>query len=321
MLYEMLTGKPAFRKATSADTMSAILNDDPPALSQAAPSVPPGLQRIVNRCVAKSPDKRFQHASDLEFTLEALSDASGSTISGVHEALPTKRWIWLAAAAVVTIAIAAALVVWWRQPPGVPVVEAVAQLTDDGETKVGAWDNLHTDGFRIYYNQGPIGGSEIAQVAVTGGSAAVIPTRFAVLRLVGVNPEKSLLLVLVGSSIGTAEPLWTIPLPTGEPRRLGNIEALDASFTPDGRILFSVGKDLFIAESDGSNPRKLISEDGEIGEPRMSPDSQHLVFTVHLQDPNYIVVANADGSDPHSIVLESERRHVCCADGPRMGDT
>src|SRR5271166_1229508 len=225
ILYEMLTGKPAFRKATSADTMSAILNEDPPAVSQLSPSVPPGLQRIVNRCVAKSPDKRFQHASDLEFTLEALSDASGSTISGVHEALPTKRWIWLAAAAVVTIAIAAALVVWWRQPPGVPVVEAVAQLTDDGETKVGAWDNLHTDGFRIYYNQGPIGGSEIAQVAVTGGSAAVIPTRFAVLRLVGVNPEKSLLLVLVGSSIGTAEPLWTIPLPTGEPRRLGNIEA------------------------------------------------------------------------------------------------
>jgi eukaryotic-like serine/threonine-protein kinase len=311
IVYEMLTGKPAFRKATSAETMTAILNEDPPAVSQLSPSVPPGLQRVVNRCLSKSPDKRFQHASDLEFALEALSDSSGSTVSGVHEAPPSKRWYWLAAAAV-AIAVGAALVWWWRQPAAPPIVEAVTQLTDDGETKVGAWDNLHTDGFRIYYNQGPIGGTEIAQVAVTGGSTAIIPTRFPVLRVVGVNPERSLLLASVGSDL--TAPLWTIPLPTGEPRRLGNLEGRDASFTPDGRILFSVGKDLFIAESDGSNPRKLISEDGVIAEPRMSPDSKHVVFTVHLLDPDYIVVANADGSDPRSIVDVSEKRHACCAE-------
>src|SRR5580704_4147081 len=81
ILYEMLTGKPAFRKSTSADTMSAILNEDPPAVSQIAPTVPPGLQRIVNRCLAKNPAQRLQHASDLEFALEALSDSSGSTVS------------------------------------------------------------------------------------------------------------------------------------------------------------------------------------------------------------------------------------------------
>src|SRR5271167_2804099 len=98
ILYEMLTGKPAFRQATSAETMTAILNEDPPAVSQLAPTVTPGMQRVVNRCLAKSPDKRFQHASDLEFALEALSDASGATVSGFHEALPSKRWFWLAAA-------------------------------------------------------------------------------------------------------------------------------------------------------------------------------------------------------------------------------
>ena len=74
ILYEMLTGRRAFSKATSAETMTAILNEDPPAVSQVAPTVPPGLQKIVNRCLAKSPDRRFQHASDLEFALEALSD-------------------------------------------------------------------------------------------------------------------------------------------------------------------------------------------------------------------------------------------------------
>src|SRR5215469_11371780 len=64
VLYEMVTGKRAFHKATSADTMSAILNEDPQPISQVAPSVPLGLQRIVNRCLAKNADHRIQHASD-----------------------------------------------------------------------------------------------------------------------------------------------------------------------------------------------------------------------------------------------------------------
>jgi eukaryotic-like serine/threonine-protein kinase len=125
ILYEMLTGKPAFRKATSAETMTAILNDDPAAVSQLAPSVPPGLQRVVNRRLAKNPAQRIQHASDLEFALESLSDSSGSGVTGVHEAASSKTWIWLAAGTAIAIAIAAALTLWWRQPPAVPLVEAV----------------------------------------------------------------------------------------------------------------------------------------------------------------------------------------------------
>src|SRR5271165_2893653 len=91
ILYEMLTGKAAFRKATSAETMTAILNEDPPAVSQIAPSVPPGLQRVVNRCLAKNPAQRFQHASDLGFALESLSDSSGSTITAAHQAVSYNR--------------------------------------------------------------------------------------------------------------------------------------------------------------------------------------------------------------------------------------
>ena len=85
VLYEMLTGKPAFRKATSAETMSAILNEDPPAVSQLAPSVPPGLQRIVNRCLSKNPEQRIQHATDLAFALEALSDSGSTGVAAVSE--------------------------------------------------------------------------------------------------------------------------------------------------------------------------------------------------------------------------------------------
>jgi eukaryotic-like serine/threonine-protein kinase len=95
VLYEMLTGKAAFRKATSAETMTAILNEDPPAVSQLSPGVPPGLQRIVSRCLAKNPAQRLQHASDLEFALEALSDSSPSTVTTVNQKVSNKRWISL----------------------------------------------------------------------------------------------------------------------------------------------------------------------------------------------------------------------------------
>ena len=311
MLYEMLTGKPAFRKATSADTMSAILNDDPPAVSQAAASVPPGLQRIVSRCLAKSPDKRFQHASDLEFALESLSDSSGSTVSGVHQAVPGKRWVWLAAAAVVAIAIATALVVWWRQPPAVPVVEAVTQLTDDGEPK-WFYDNLLTDGSRVYFNEGTALSPKVAQVAVIGGPTAIIPTRVPIPHIVGLAQEGSSLLTLAGATTEPRFPLWTIPLPTGEPRRLGDIEAQDASFSPDGHVLFSQGRDLFLAEKDGANPRKLLTADGVIRQPSISPDGNHLLFVVWLSSASSIVVSNLDGSRRRPIVDLVERRMVCC---------
>ena len=319
ILYEMLTGKPAFRKATSAETMTAILNEDPPAVSQLAPSVPPGLQRIVNRCLAKSPEQRFQHASDLGFALESLSDSSGSTVTTVNRTVPGTRWIWLTAAAV-GIAIAAALVLWWRQPPAVPVVEAVTQLTDDGQPKPGG-GKIVTDGSRVYFNEGTSGGLKITQVAVTGGPTAIIPTRFDDPQIVGLSHEGSSLLALVGLHTDVAtpfqyrSPLWTIPMPTGEPRRMGMIEAKDADFFPDGRILFSRGNDLYIAEKEGSNPRKLLSAEGLIAEPSVSPDGQRLVFTIYspTDSTSMIVESRADGSGPHPIETTSGSRHACCA--------
>src|SRR5215472_4063962 len=60
ILYEMLTGKRAFSKSTTADTMSAILNEDPPPVSQTKTAVPPVVDRAVQRCLEKSPEQRFQ---------------------------------------------------------------------------------------------------------------------------------------------------------------------------------------------------------------------------------------------------------------------
>jgi serine/threonine protein kinase len=82
ILYEMLTGKRAFQKPTWVDTMSAILNEDPPGISQVASNIPPALQRVVHRCLEKNPEQRFQSASDLAF---ALDPAASTSLNFVRE--------------------------------------------------------------------------------------------------------------------------------------------------------------------------------------------------------------------------------------------
>jgi serine/threonine protein kinase/Tol biopolymer transport system component len=76
ILYEMLSGRRAFQGSTTADTMIAVIREDPPDLPVEERHIPPALERVVNRCLEKSPAARFQTATDLAFALEALSSAS-----------------------------------------------------------------------------------------------------------------------------------------------------------------------------------------------------------------------------------------------------
>ncbi|PWT90620.1 MAG: hypothetical protein C5B54_06815 [Acidobacteria bacterium] len=101
ILYEMLTGKRAFRETTSADTLSAILHKEPPAISQEVQTESPALERIMRRCLEKDPEMRFQSARDLDFALEAISGSFGSQ-AAVQSASPIKTashnaWKWIAA--------------------------------------------------------------------------------------------------------------------------------------------------------------------------------------------------------------------------------
>jgi serine/threonine protein kinase/Tol biopolymer transport system component len=73
ILYEMLSGRRAFRGESTADTISAILREDPPDLSSTNRNINPALERVVNHCLEKNPEERFNSARDLAFALEALS--------------------------------------------------------------------------------------------------------------------------------------------------------------------------------------------------------------------------------------------------------
>src|SRR5262249_10002695 len=92
ILYELLSGRRAFARATAPETMTAILNEDPPDLSTDAVPVAPALARIVNRCLEKNPSERFQTASDLAFALSSVSDASSSALPAARAIRRPIRW-------------------------------------------------------------------------------------------------------------------------------------------------------------------------------------------------------------------------------------
>jgi serine/threonine protein kinase len=76
ILYEMLSGRRAFHGESAAETMSAILKEDPPDLSETNQKVSPALERLVNHCLEKNPEERFHSARDLAFALETISGSS-----------------------------------------------------------------------------------------------------------------------------------------------------------------------------------------------------------------------------------------------------
>jgi serine/threonine-protein kinase len=79
VLYEMLTGRRAFRANSTVETMNAILTEEPPDFPEAgARPIPSGLERIVRRCLEKDPAHRFQNARDLGFAIEAVSGLSAA---------------------------------------------------------------------------------------------------------------------------------------------------------------------------------------------------------------------------------------------------
>src|SRR5438270_9660657 len=72
VLYEMATGHAAFAGESAADVMAAVLRDEPADMDKSGTRFPPELKRLVTRCLAKQPEKRFQSANDLATALRTL---------------------------------------------------------------------------------------------------------------------------------------------------------------------------------------------------------------------------------------------------------
>jgi len=283
ILYEMLTGRRAFQRSTSADTMAAILNDEPPAISQIAANIPPALQRVVNRCLEKNPEQRFHSASDLAFALEALSDSGSAPAVTAPPSRHSRRRAVPWSIALIAIIPVAALSYFTiaNRSIGPPLqISEYTQLTHNGHAGVVRG----TDGSRLYL-QHIFGSFSISQVSVSGGeiepvSSITLPNP----ALLDVSPDGSTLLVETfegGNSLSV--PLYSVQVVGGSHRYLtdaGDATA-DAAWSPDGRLVAysTPNGDIKIINNDGIGGHKLASVGGAAASLSWSPDGRTIRFS------------------------------------------
>jgi eukaryotic-like serine/threonine-protein kinase len=132
VLYEMLSGVRAFRRNTAAETMTAVLKEDPPELSDPGHLVSSALERIVRRCLEKNPEQRFQSARDLSFALGALSgtetSAAARAATAAPRRVPSLLWLFVGLALV-----AVAATTWYiaRRPQATTRMQFALAVPDE----------------------------------------------------------------------------------------------------------------------------------------------------------------------------------------------
>jgi eukaryotic-like serine/threonine-protein kinase len=240
VLFEMLTGRRAFKGTTPADTLSAVLREDPTESLPSGSELPASLLRVVRRCLEKAPDDRFQSARDLAFALEG---AAGDTRGDTREAAPPAagasrrpRLAWgLVGLAVIVGAVGLAL--WKARDLRSPVVPPTFQrLTFRLGTVLSA--RFARDGETILYSAA--WGSEPSDVFLTRASSSES-------RALGITDAKLLavssrdeMALLVRPKFQTWEvyqgTLARAPVGGGAPREVAD-DVLDADWSPDGRDL------------------------------------------------------------------------------------
>ena len=111
VLYEMLAGARPFARPTTAETLAAILNEEPPELSASDRKVPAELAHIISHCLEKRPERRFQSAHDLAFALKSLLSGREVVLFTRRRAWPQRRFVtWSSVAGLVVLL---ALAVWF----------------------------------------------------------------------------------------------------------------------------------------------------------------------------------------------------------------
>src|SRR5262249_40350888 len=265
ILYEMATGKRAFQKGTAIDTLSAILHEEPKPLSETAPEAPAPLRWIVERCLAKEPDRRYAATRDLARDLDTRPDhagEAGAAVGGVRRRLQFGLLSLLAVAAVVAAAgLFAGKEVWKEPRPSPPKFQRLtfrrgfienARFSSDGHTVVygAAWDGGPSQLFSTRIEnpistQLDVPTAQLLSLSSTGEAAIAMgrPT------------------ILFWEVPGT---LASVPLVGGAPRELAT-DVRWADWAPDGKGM---------AVSRGGNlefPAGKVIYRGGAAFPRVSP--------------------------------------------------
>jgi len=181
VVYEMATGKKAFEGKTQASVMAKILESEPPSMTSLQPMTPPVLDRVVKKCLAKEPDRRWQDASDLCDELKWVADSGGTHGVAVEAPAATgKNWrkaaLWAGVAVATCIVVGFA--VWLLKPASPKLVTRFTislppgQRLNINESAVA----ISPDGTRLVYSSGPNTlSSQLYLRAMDGLEARAIP--------------------------------------------------------------------------------------------------------------------------------------------------
>ena len=165
ILYEMLSGRRAFHGESSAETMSAILKEDPPDLSDTSKAVSPALERLINHCLEKNPEARFHSARDLVFALEGLSGSTVTSqpVTALGESAVTKwrdRMPWIVAGLFALLAAFAFLFPYIR-PAQKEEIHAVRLTIPPPAKGVVSTLSVSPDGRRVVYGAPNADGKQV----------------------------------------------------------------------------------------------------------------------------------------------------------------
>ena len=316
VLYEMLSGERAFTGETAADTMSAILSKDPPELDTARLSIAPGLDRIVRRCLEKSPDLRFQSANDLAFALETLTAGStASTQVAVTSAPLRSRATWLPWA-VAGLAIAAASILAVVVGSN-PVSRSIFGSAREPEARWSSFTRisenageetsptLSPDGTTVAYAMRVNGSWDIYAQRVGGRNATPIvndPQRDE--KGAAFSPDGSQIAFHIADATGGI----FIAGATGESVRRVTETGFDPAWSPDGKQIAygteevndpssRLGESrLYVVGVSGGAPRKLVDGDGV--QPSWSPSGARIVYWSNIGGQRDIYTIASTGGTP-----------------------
>jgi Tol biopolymer transport system component len=301
VLYEMLSGRRAFRGESTADTITAILKEDPPELWATGTQVSAALDRVVRHCLEKNPEERFQSARDLAFGLDSVSGISGQSTSTIANVpVQSQRNIWLAiiGAAVVMAAAFVAAGFFIGRRSGATTPPIYRQLTFRRGTILNA--KFAPDGQTIIYSAAWGGNpSEIFSSRLGSTEARSLGLKNADVLAVSSTGELAVLLNrhYLGQSVSRGT-LARMPLDSGTPREILE-DVQEADWSPDGTKL------AIVRWVNGRNRleypigKVLYETNGYLSWPRVSPKGDMVAFMEHqlkYDDRGWVAIVDLNGN-------------------------
>ena len=232
------------------------------------------------------------------------SEEEGLPKEGAKKKRLGRHW-WEALAILAGVA---ALLTYGMWPRPEPRVQAVQQLTHSGQ--VDPWGKLVTDGSRIYFVVRDVTGWNLMQTSVEGGSIQRTPTPFDNTRIFDLSPDHSQFLIGQLTHRGEETALWLWPVQGGAPRRLGDVTAQEAVWSPTGdQIAFVQGESIQTADTEGGHIREVARFHPAPHALVWSPDGRRLRFTQTdlIEGTDSMWEIGADRSSLRQVLPEGKR--------------